>query len=366
MAVTARHVPLSRVIVGDDEIESVVEVLRSGNLRQGEQCRAFETEFASAVGAKFALATNSGTAALQMAYQALLDPGDEVLVPAFTFFATASMVVAAGGTPIFCDVDSHTFTLDVEDASRRLSSRTRAIAPVHLFGNPADVIGIVELARANKLAVVWDAAQAHLASFEGRDVGSLDDVTCYSFYPSKNMTTGEGGMVCTNSEELHERMKLLRSQGQARKYHHTALGFNFRMTDIQAAIGRHQLRKISGWTQARRANAEYLRARLGESSAFTIQREQPAGRHVYHQFSLLLDESLNRDQFVADLLNFGIESGVHYPLPLHRQPFFSDGSAPELPVSEGLARRILSVPVHPYLSSEDREYVADRMLELVA
>jgi perosamine synthetase len=358
-----RRVPISKVIIGDDEIEAVVEVLRSGNLREGAQCAAFEEEFAGAVGAAHALSASSGTAALHMAYAALLSPGDEVLIPAFTFFATASMVVAAGAIPIFCDVDPHTFTIDVEDAARRLTDRTRAIAPVHIFGNPVDVDGVRAFARAHNLAVVWDAAQAHGTRFDGIDIGSCEGAVCYSFYPSKNMTTGEGGMVCTDDAALANRMKLIRSQGQPQKYVHTTLGYNYRMTDIQAAIGRGQLRHLSGWIERRRDNAEFLRSGLSQSGRLTVQQEQPRGYHSYHQFSVLVDPAIDRDTVLRALRTGGVECAVHYPTPLHRQPLF----APEwhdksLPVSEDLSERILSLPVHPYLSTDDLQYVAEQVL----
>lgn len=355
-----REVPISKVVIGEDEIAAVVEVLRSGNLREGAQTRAFEREFAASVRAKHALAVSSGTAALHIAYAALLNPGDEVLTPSFTFFATASMVAAVGATPVFCDVDPDTLTIDIEDAASRITPRTRAIAPVHLFGNPAAVDEILRFARAHNLAIVWDAAQAHGSRFGSADVGSFDDAVCYSFYPSKNMTTGEGGMVCTNDDELAARMKLLRSQGQPKKYLHTVIGYNFRMTDIQAAIGRGQLRRLPQWVAQRRANAAYLQQRLGQLPGVRIQKEQPGGENSYHQFSIMLEDGLSRDAVMQSLRSRGVECAVHYPMPLHQQPVFAQRrTAIHLPVSESLSEKILSIPVHPYLSPEDLEYVAD-------
>ncbi|MGH2443086.1 MAG: DegT/DnrJ/EryC1/StrS family aminotransferase, partial [Chloroflexota bacterium] len=360
-------VALSKVVIAEDEIAAVVEVLRSGNLREGPQCRAFETEFAAMTGSRHALTANSGTSALQMAYQAVLESGDEILVPSFTFFATASMALAVGAVPVFCDVDPDTFTIDVADAERRITARTRAIAPVHLFGNPAAVAAVQDLAKRHGLRVLWDAAQAHCTTYEGHDIGSLGDAVCYSFYPSKNMTTGEGGMVCTNDDELAVRMKLLRSQGQKEKYVHSALGFNFRMTDIQAAIGRGQLRKLEAWTRRRRQHAAYLRDRLAHASAVRAQTEQPDGVHSYHQFSIVLDSKIDREQVMTHLKREGVECAVHYPQPLHRQPIFAAGNASlSLPVSEDLSRHILSIPVQPHLSDGDVEYVADILLEAVS
>lgn len=361
-----RRVPISKVVIGEDEIAAVVEVLRSGNLRGGEQCAAFEEEFAASVGSRYALAVSSGTAALHMAYAALLKPGDEVLVPAFTFFATASMVLAAGGVPVFCDVEPNTLTIDVQDAARQVTGRTRAIAPVHIFGNPVNVTAVQDFARAHGLAIVWDAAQAHGTRFGGVDIGSLGDAVCYSFYPSKNMTTGEGGMVCTNDAGQAERMKLIRSQGQPRKYTHTTLGYNYRMTDMQAAIGRGQLRHLPEWIEQRRDNAGFLRKALSGSSRLAVQQEQPNGRHSYHQFSALVDPAIQRDEVLNLLRSSGVECAVHYPTPLHRQPLFAEQwRDSSLPVSEDASGRILSLPVHPYLSPEDRQYVAEQVLDAV-
>jgi perosamine synthetase len=363
-----RTVPISKVALGEEEIDAAVTVLRSGNLREGYECRAFEEEFAAYVGSEHALTASSGTAALHMAYAAILEPGDEVLVPAFTFFATASMVVATGGVPIFCDIQPDTLTIDVADAAQRLTRRTKAIAPVHIFGNACDVAAIEDLARAHKLHVIWDAAQAHGTQYAGRDIGGLGDVVAYSFYPSKNMTTGEGGMVCTNDADLVARMKLIRSQGQAKKYYHTALGYNFRMTDVQAAIGRVQLRRLPGWVAQRRANAATLRTRLANVSGIEVQREQENSAHSYHQFSILIqpEAGISRDKVLAGLHQRGIEAAVHYPTPLHKQPFFRSllGDA-YLPVSEAVCARILSVPVHPFLNDQDVKHVADSIIEVV-
>ena len=362
-----RRVPIAGMTIGEEEIGAAVEVLRSGKLRAGSECAAFEEEFARSVGAAFALTASSGTAALHMAYAALLTPGDEVLVPSFTFFATASMVRAVGAVPVFCDIDPETLCIDADDAARRISARTRAIAPVHLFGNPADVPRLHQLAETHHLGLIWDAAQALGTLWQGKDVGGLDDVVCYSFYPTKNITTGEGGMVCTNRADVAGRVKLLRDHGQSDKYHHVALGYNFRLTDLQAAIGRVQLRRLPEWIEQRRANAHYLRSRLAASALVRVQKEQPGGAHAYHQFSVLLDERVDRDALVERLGADGVECAVHYPIPLHRQPAFAaETRGLSLPVSEATSRRILSLPVHPQLSLDDLRYVADQMLSHVA
>jgi perosamine synthetase len=226
-------------------MEAALAVLKSANLRQGPECKGFEDEFAAHVGVKFAMMSGyNGSTALQLPYMALLSPGDEVLCPSFTFTATASMVSMAGDKPVFVDVDPKTFLTDLADAATKVTSRTKAIAPVHLFGNPCDCKAIKLFAEKHGLKIIWDAAQAHGAAFDGVDVGAWGDVVSCSFYPSKNMFVGEGGMTTTNDPELDARMRLLRSHGTAGKYNHVALGLNCRMTDVEAAIGREQLKRL--------------------------------------------------------------------------------------------------------------------------
>jgi perosamine synthetase len=361
-------VPVGEVRIEEDEIEAVVAVLRSGNLRQGRVCREFEDAFAQFVGARHAVAVSSGTAALHLAYLAVLEPGDHVLVPSFTFFATASMVVAAGATPDFCDVDSNTYTLSLDSMHDRLTAKTRAIAPVHLFGNPADVDAVLAFADKNRCRVIWDAAQAHGTRFEGKDVGSLPGVTCYSFYPSKNMTTGEGGMVTTDDADVADRIRILRSQGSNKKYVHTAIGFNQRLTDFQAALGLVQLQKLPGWLEKRRDNASVLLAAIADVPGMNPQQAQSRGLHSYHQFSVVIDRDRlgrSRDEVAARFRELGVETAVHYPRPLHRQPVFEKTiGIQELPISDALSANILSLPVHNHLSTQQLERVVEAIASL--
>ncbi|MBX5444176.1 DegT/DnrJ/EryC1/StrS aminotransferase family protein [Sphaerobacter sp.] len=362
-------IPIAQVRFDSGEIDAAVAVLRSGNVRQGKVTRELEERFAAMVGARHAVAVSSGTAALHLAWLALLEPGDEVLVPAFTFIATASTVVFAGGRPIFCDVDPATATLDLEDAARRLTPRTRAIAPVHLYGGACDVDGIQRLAREHGLRIVWDAAQAHGTRIDGRDVGSFADMVCYSFYPTKNMTTGEGGMITTNDDALAERLRLLRSHGQERKYEHTLLGLNYRLTDVQAAIGLVQLDQLPGWLEQRRANARRLDALLAGLPGITTPVRLPGVEHSYHQYTIQIDAAaagITRDDLQAALAARGIQSAVHYPRPLHRQPVFApEHGATSLPVSERLAESVLSLPVHPALTEDDLERIGASVRSIV-
>ncbi len=363
-------VPITRVVIEDEEIAAIAEVLRSGNLREGPICREFEEKFAEHVGARYAVSVSSGTAALHIAYAAVLEPGDEVLVPAFTFIATASMVSMVGAKPIFCDVDAQTFTIDVDDARKRITPRTRAIAPVHLFGNPANVEDIQALAQEYGLTIIWDAAQAHGARYNGQDIGSFDDLVCYSFYPSKNMTTGEGGMVTTNSEALYEKLRLLRSHGQARKYYHTMLGFNYRLTDVMAVLGLRQLDKLNDWIQKRRQNARYLTEHLQDVPGIQTPVEQPKGESSYNLYTVVMDPvhfACSRDEFVQLLRAENIGASVHYPRPLHQQPVYArEGGDMVLPIAEALSQRVFSLPVHPELTEEELEAIVRAVRKVAA
>ena len=367
---TSDHlIPITQVALSEDEIDAVVEVLRSGNLREGHICREFEERFAAEVGARYAVSVSSGTAALHIAYTALLEPGDEVLVPSFTFIATASMVAMANACPVFCDVDPLTFTFDVEDARRRITSRTRAIAPVHLFGNPCDGDAIRTLAEEYDLKIIWDAAQAHGARYNRQDIGSFDDVVCYSFYPSKNMTTAEGGILTTNDEALYKQMKLLRSHGQSGKYYHTLLGFNYRLTDVMAALGLKQLGKLEGWIRQRRTNAMYLNEQLADVPGVVTPVEQPNGESSYNLYSVLIDLDrfgCDRDEFVRLLNAENIGAAVNYPRAMHQQPALAQYSGElRLPVSEALSQRIFSLPAHPALDQAELDLVVAAVRKVV-
>ena len=363
-----KAVPIACVKLSEQEIAAVVEVLRSGHLVAGAGVQAFEQQFASLVGAQYAVAVSSGTAALHVAYLAALNPGDEVLVPGFTHISTASMVHFAGAQPILCDVDRRTFTLSLDDATRKLGPKTTALAPVHLFGNACDVDGIGAFARRNNLKVIWDAAQAHCTRYRGEDVGRLPDLVTYSFYPTKNMTTGEGGMIVTNDKELYKRCKLLRSHGQSGKYYHQSFGFNYRMLEVSGALGLEQLKQLPAFTAKRRRNAQYLSERLASLDGIRVPFVAEAIEHSFHQYSILLDLAqfrCSRDEFVAALKAEGVEAVVHYPRALNQQPAFGAGHV-RLPNCEWLAERIMSLPVHPLLSNEDLEHVSAAVTQVAA
>jgi perosamine synthetase len=363
-----KPVSIASVQLDEQEIAAAVAVLRSGHLVAGVAVHEFETRFAKSVGAGYAVAVNSGTAALHIAYLAVLKPGDEVVVPGFTHISTASMVHFAGGRAVLCDVDRRSFTLSPEDAARRISGCTAAIAPVHLFGNACDIDSIQQLAHRHKLRTIWDASQAHSSRYHGKDVGSLGDAVVYSFYATKNMTTGEGGMIVTGDREIYERCKLLRNHGESRKYYHESFGLNYRMMELCAVLGLQQLKKLPALTAKRRQHAKYLTDHLSRIEGVTVPYVADGIEHSFHQYSILLAVDgfrRSRDDFVQALKAEGVEAAVHYPLALSQQPVFA-GENLRLPNSEWLAQRIVSLPVHPSLSKADLEQVVAAVATVAA
>ncbi len=359
--------------LGEEEISAAVEVLRSGQLRQGRKCAEFERAFAAASGAEFALTTCNGTTALQLAYEPIIGPGDDVLCPAFGFIATASMILARGARPVFCDVDERTFNIDAADAERRLTARTTAVVATHLYGNPADIDAVEGLADRCGLSVIYDAAQSHLATYQGRGIGAFGHAVTYSFYPTKNMTTGEGGMITTNDGELAQRLALLRDHGMepGRRYHHVALGYNYRLTDVAAAIGLAQLRLLPERTAKRRGNAERLSSLLAECPSVITPVPTEGAGHVYHQYTIRLRlESLrcDRDEFVQLLAAEHVGSATHYPRAISDQPIITELVADRapMPVSEQLAREVLCLPVHHDLTDEQVQRIAEAVVKVAA
>jgi dTDP-4-amino-4,6-dideoxygalactose transaminase len=364
-----RRIPIAKVSLSRLEIRAVERVLRSGNLRAGQITEDFEASFAAAVGARHAVAVSSGTAALYLACRAILRPGDEVIVPDFTFVATAAMVAAVGARPVFADVDPVTFTLDPAQAERHMTRRTRALIPVHLFGQPADVTRLSQLARRHGLRIIWDAAQAHGAEFHGRDVGAFPDAVCYSFYPTKNMTTGEGGMITTSNGPLAAELRLLRSHGEASRYQHIRLGFNFRTTDIASALGRAQLANLPKAICTRRRNARILTEGLTGMPGLEMPQLISGTSHSFSLLTICVDArraGISRDELAEALKKRGIQSAVHYPLPLHRQPIFRGyGRDRDFPVSTRLAKTVLSLPVHPGVKTADLQYIIRSVREIL-
>ncbi|MCC7554821.1 MAG: DegT/DnrJ/EryC1/StrS family aminotransferase [Methanoculleus marisnigri] len=360
-------IPVARPLVGEEEIAAVADVMRSGMLAQGSVVTEFESRFADYCGAAHAVGVNSGTAALHAALLAAgVGPGDSVVVPAFTFFATASAVSMCGATPLFADVDPETFDIDPDSVAALVRPDTRAIVGVHLFGQPFDVGAVREICDDHDLVLVEDAAQAHGAEYHGKRAGSLADIGCFSFYPTKNMTTGEGGMVTTDDDALAERVRLFINHGQSKKYLHSAVGYNYRMTNIAAAIGLVQLGRVEGFNERRIENARYLDRHLA-GTGLTTPCVAPDVRHVYHQYVVKLPAGypLTRDTFVSALADKGIGTAVHYPIPVNRQPVYENERA-SCPASDDLAASVVSLPVHPAVTDEELAYICEAVRELQA
>ncbi len=347
-------IPLFRSTIGTEERDAVDRVLVSGMLVSGKEVGAFEREFAEYVGVEEAVAVGSGTAALLVGLLAAgIGPGDEVIVPSFSFAATANAVRFTGADPVFVEVDDSTYCMTAETVEPAITDRTAAIMPVHLFGHPAPMGQLTTLAAARRFIIAEDAAQAHGATVNGRKTGAWGLFGAFSFYPTKNMTTGEGGMITTNDHDLARRARLLRNQGMERRYEHEVVGLNERMTEIEAAIGRIQLRRLPEWTTRRQQNAAYYDAHLVAS--VTRPHVRPGVSHVYHQYTIRVQDRF----FVAGQLEReGIGYGIYYPRPIHLQPPYRD-HASRLPVTERLSEEVLSIPIRPDLADEELGKVVD-------
>jgi len=337
-----------------DEIQSALErVLESQCFILGAEGDALEREIAEYCGCDHAIGVSSGTDALLAALMAIeIKPGDEVITTPYSFFATTSAIVRAGATPVFVDIDRGTYNIDPAGIAAKISPRTRAIIPVHLFGQMADMPAIMNVARRHRLIVIEDAAQAIGAEFQGARAGSLGDLACFSFYPTKNLGGfGDGGMITTNDAGLAERLRLLRNHGFKTKYHNEILGWNFRLDEIQAAVLRVKLKHLDHWTEARRRNADLYRENLVTTASVELPYEVRASRHIYHQFVI---RTQCRDQVMTRLRELGIGCEIYYPIPLHLQRCFQNLGyrSGDFPNSEDAANQSLAVPIYPELTLE--------------
>jgi len=344
--------------------EAIARVVESAAFILGREVEAFEAAFADYLGARFCVGVNSGTAAIQLAVTACgIGAGDEVIVPANTFFATAEAVSTAGATPVFVDADPISYTIDVNRIEAAITERTRAIIPVHLYGQPADLDPIFELAARHDLSVIEDAAQAHGTLYKGRRVGALGRANCFSFYPGKNLGAyGEGGAVVTDDAEVARRVRLLREHGSEQKYRHEIVGYNFRLEGIQGAVLNVKLKHLDGWNDLRRAHAaryqELLAEANGGGNSLVLPQELPYARHIYH---LYVVQTEARDALQKHLSAAGIQTGIHYPVPVHLQPAYNSLGyrQGDFPAAERQAARVLSLPMFPELTDEQITRVAE-------
>lgn len=357
---TEPFIPPAKPIIGDEERAAVDRVLRSGMIAQGPEVAAFETEFAEHFKlGRACVAVNSGTSGLHLGLLSSgIGPGDEVIVPSFTFAATANSVALTGATPVFADIALDDFTLSPESVAAAITERTKAIMPVHLYGHPAKMPELRALADKHALLLFEDAAQAHGASLDGTPVGAFGEFAMFSLYPTKNMTSGEGGMVSCANDTIERNVRLYRNQGMLQQYHNEVVGLNNRMTDIHAAIGRVQLTKVDGWTAQRQANADFLSSNL---AGVVVPHVAQGAVHVYHQYTIRVAE--DRDGLAKALKEeYNIGSGMFYPVPNHRlKPFQSDV---HLENTEQAALECLSLPVHPSLSQGDLERIVSAVNSL--
>ncbi|MCB9099340.1 MAG: DegT/DnrJ/EryC1/StrS family aminotransferase [Anaerolineales bacterium] len=355
-------ISIANPLIGEEEKQAVMEVLDSGILAQGPRVKAFEEAFAEMCGAKYAVATSSGTTALHVALLAHdIGPGDEVITSPFTFIASANSVLYTGARPVFVDIDPVSFNLDPAKIEAAITPNTKAIMPVHLFGLPCEMTPILAIAQKHNLVIIEDSAQSHGAAYHGQRVGSFG-TGCFSLYPTKNITSAEGGMVTTNSEEIAENCRVIRQHGMRRRYYHDELGFNFRMTDVHAAIGLAQLKKLWPFTEARINNARFLNQHLEGVVTPTVPENST---HVFHQYTIRVPNG-RRDEVLAGLQAQGIGCGVYYPVPVHQQRVYTElGYAVSLPEAEQAALEVISLPVHPALSSADLETIVAAVNGLV-
>ena len=355
-------IPIAKPIIGKEEESAILEVIASGMMVQGPRVREFEARFAELCSAEHAVATSSGTTALHIAMMAhQIGPYDEVITSPFSFIASANCALYVGARPVFVDIEPEFFTIDPAKIEERITRKTKAIVPIHLYGQACDMDAILEIAQKYNLAIIEDACQAHGAFYKGRSVGSFG-TACYSLYATKNMTTIEGGMILTNDAKVAERARLLRNHGSPKTYEHVILGYNMRMTDLVAAIGLVQLKNLKEWNSNRRSNAEYLTEGLSKVKRIVTPKIRNNVEHVFHQYTIRIP---NRDKTAQKLREKGVGVGIHYPTPIHHQPLYRElGYTDKLPVAEAASREVLSLPVHPSLTRDDLDFIVDAVASL--
>lgn len=362
-------IPMANPNIGEEEARAVYEVVKSGWLNEGKKVEEFETNFAEYIGTKHAVAFFNGTVALHAVLHALgIKNGDEVIVPSFTFISTANSVLFTGAKPVFADIDENTFNISPEDIANKITNKTKAIIPVHYAGQSADMKELMELAEDHNLYLIEDAAEAHGAEYANKKVGSFGTAAMFSFTPTKNITTGEGGMITTNDSDLAKNLRIIKNHGQIEQYNHVVLGYNYRMTEMQGAIGIEQLKKLPDIILKKQHNQQYLTNKLSQIKGIIPPYVSPNCNHVYMIYSIMIDEELieiERDQLIVKLHENGISSKIYFP-PAHTQTLYKNlGYEVSLPITEKVYRKILSLPCYSKLNINELDYMIKTIKEII-
>ena len=357
-------IQMAGVQIDDESTKAILDVVKSGQIAQGPKVEEFEKVYAAYIGTKYAVAVNSGTAALHIALMAAgIGEGDEVITTSFSFIATANCCLFVGAKPVFADIDEKTFNIDPRSIEKKITSKTKAVIIVDLYGQACDMEEIVALCKKQNLILIEDACQSHGAEYKGKKVGSFG-IGCFSFYPTKNMTTGEGGMVTTDDPEIMRKAKLARQHGQSQRYVHDVLGYNFRMTDIAAALGICQLKKLGSFNAKRMKNAEILTDNIKKIKGLVPPYIASDRNHVFHQYTIKVtrDYKYNREELQKRLLEKGVSTIIYYPTSIHKQHFYvSLGYKDVLPVTDAMTKEVLSLPVHPGVTEADLKVIVQAL-----
>ena len=366
-------IPINLPKIGDEEIQAVVQVMKSGMLTSGlgagPKVTEFERNYSEFAGVKHAIAVNTGTAALHAALMAIgIKAGDEVILPSFTFVATAEAVVLAGGKPVFADIDPETYTLSPEAVEKAITKKTKAIVPVDLYGLPADIKPIREIASKYNLAIIDDCAQSHGATYEGKPAGALADLACWSLYAAKNIGTGEGGVVTTDNDQLAETIRMIRTHGEKVKYSSVMLGTNYRMTEIQAAIGIVQLRRLPEFFAKRTKNAQRITKHLEKSDKIKLPTQLKNRTPSWYLYTVRIKDAteITRNNIIKEMHDQGIGAEAYYPTPIHQMPYYKETFGNfKLPETEKAAKQVLSLPIHPGVTEQQIDLIAKTLLKLL-
>jgi len=367
-----KMIPVNMPLIGEEEVRAVTKVLKShiltGRLGSGPKVKQFEEKFAKFVKTKHAVAVNSGSAALHIAlWAAGMKTGDEVILPSFTFIASAEAAVLAGSRPVFVDINPQTYNIDPKKIEAAITEKTKAIMPVDLYGLSAEMGQIREIAKKHNLKIIEDAAQAHGATYKGKPPGYFADMACWSFYASKNMTTGEGGMVTTNNDEYAENLRLIRSHGEKEEYKASMLGCNYRMPEIEAAIGIVQLGKLPTFLEKRRKNAKLLTQKMSETKRLILPIEPDGYMHSWYLYTVRLRDvnAETRDKVVNELREHGVGATVYYPIPIHLMPYYRQYAKHRLSETEKAAQQVFSLPIHPGVAGREINYIANAVKQVL-